>query len=227
MHKVIFGIFAHPDDEAFGPAGSLLMEKEAGNEVHLLCATAGESGMNPDEHPNIAEIRIDEWKKAGALIGADSMHQLGYRDGTLQNSHFHAIAERITEIVTEITRNRDDIEIEFMSIDLNGITGHMDHICIARIACYVYCTMHEKDSRVGKMRLACVPREYFPEANCNWLYMDAGRTPEEIGETVDASRHLPRIRQIVRAHHSQRHDGESHLSQLGDTIAINHFIVLN
>jgi hypothetical protein len=154
------------------------------------------------------------------------MHQLGYKDGTLQNSHFHVIAERITDIVKTATQGRDDIEIEFMSIDLNGITGHIDHICIARIACYVYCTLRTNDKRITKMRLACVPREYFPTVNCDWLYMDAGRTEKEIGETVDASSHLPRIREIVRAHHSQRHDGESHLSQLGDTIAINHFIVL-
>lgn len=227
MKKVIFGIFAHPDDEAFGPSGTLLMEKAAGNEVHLICATAGESGMNPDDLPNLAEVRLAEWRRAGELIGADSMHHLGYRDGALQNNNYHDIAGKIDEIVGHIIRGRDDIEIEFMTTDLNGITGHIDHICIARIACYVFCNLRENDARVTRMRLACISRDEAPDANCHWLFMEAGRTPAEIAETVDASAHLEKIKQIMHTHHTQRSDREAHLKRLGDRVAINHFLVLD
>ena len=226
MKKIIFGIFAHPDDEAFGPSGTLLMEKAAGSEVHLICATAGDIGMNPDEHESLALVRLEEWRNAGKLIGADSMQYLGYKDGHLSNVLYHEVAERIQAIVDTVVKDRDDVTIEFMSMDLNGITGHLDHIFIGRVACYVYHTMKAKDPRVTRLRLACLPQEYAPKANCDWLYMEAGRSPEEIDEVVDAREYVAQIKEIMRAHHSQRSDGEGHIEKLGDRIAITHFIVL-
>jgi LmbE family N-acetylglucosaminyl deacetylase len=226
MKKIIIGIFAHPDDEAFGPSGTLLMEKAAGNEVHLICATAGESGMNPDNHEELALVRLEEWKHAGTLIGADSMHQLGYKDGYLSNINYHEAAEKITAIVEDIIRNApEDASIEFMSIDLNGITGHLDHIFVGRVTCYVFCNLKKQDKRVTRVRLACLPNEFAPEANCDWLYMEAGRTADEIGETVDARKHVDTVYQIMRAHHTQRNDGEAHIKRLGEQVAINHFLV--
>lgn len=225
MKKIIFGIFAHPDDEAFGPSGTLLIEKAAGAEVHLICATAGESGMNPDNHDDLAAVRLKEWQTAGGLIGADSMHHLGYKDGMLCNNNYHEIADKISEIVTNIIKDRDDIEIEFMSIDHNGITGHLDHIFIGRVATYVFCNLKRDDQRVTRLRLACVSREQVPQSNCHWLYMDAGRDLSEIGETIDAREHIEKVYEIMRSHHTQRSDGETHIKQNGDRVAINHFLV--
>ncbi|MFZ2494806.1 MAG: PIG-L family deacetylase [Candidatus Saccharimonadales bacterium] len=62
MKKVIFGIFAHPDDEAFGPAGTLIQEVQNGSEVHLITLTAGQAGSNPDNHEDPGAIRLKEWK---------------------------------------------------------------------------------------------------------------------------------------------------------------------
>lgn len=226
MKKVIFGIFAHPDDEAFGPSGTLLMEKAAGNEVHLICATAGEGGMNPDNDQELGAVRLNEWRNAGELIGADSMHHLGYRDGYLCNMDYHDVAEKIEEIVTTTIKDREDITVEFISLDLGGLTGHLDHILVARVASYVFCNFRDKDRRFTRMRLACMSAEHYPTHNCEWLYMDAGRKADEISETVDAREHIEKVFEIIRAHHSQRGDGESHIKQLGDKVAINHFVDL-
>ena len=226
MKKVIFGIFAHPDDEAFGPSGTLLMEKLAGNEVHLICATAGESGVNPEEQEDLALVRLEEWRKAGELLGADSMHMLGYKDGYLSNISYHEAADKIDTIIRDIIKDRDDIIVELISMDMNGITGHLDHIFVARVACYVFYDLKEYNSRVTRLRLACLPREHAPTANTNWLYMDAGRTPEEVGEVIDAREHFEKIKEIMRAHHSQRKDCETHLEKMGEKVAINHFLVL-
>ena len=48
MNRII-GIFAHPDDEALGPSGTLAtLAKE--NEVYLICVTSGEAaGKTPEE----------------------------------------------------------------------------------------------------------------------------------------------------------------------------------
>ncbi len=228
MKKLIFGIFAHPDDEAFGPVGTLLMEKEAGSEVHLICATAGENGSNPDKVADLGDVRILEWQKAGELLDADSMHYLGYEDSMLCNSVYLEAAEKIKRIVGDAINDRDDIaSIEFLSLDGNGLTGHMDHIFVSRVACYVFYSLKEADERFSKIRLACLHVDDFPHANCGWLYMDAGRTSNEISETVDATAHLEQIKIIMKAHNSQRADCESILSQMDDKVAINHFLVLN
>lgn len=227
MKKIIFGIFAHPDDEAFGPCGTLLMERLAGNDVHLICATAGESGVNPDNYEDLAAERLKEWRHAGEMIGAKSMHHLGYKDGHLRNVDFHDVARDIDTIVGNILKDAPkDVEVEFMSIDLNGITGHLDHIFVGRVACYVFCNLKKRDSRVTRLRLACLPEEYAPESNCDWLYMDAGRSNGEIGDVVDAREHVNTVYSIMRAHYTQRSDCEAHIARLGEKVAVNHFLVI-
>lgn len=227
MKKVIFGIFAHPDDEAFGPAGTLIMEKSAGSEVHLICATAGENGMNPDTVDDLAALRLQEWRTAGDLIGADSMHHLGYEDGGLSNNAYLEIADAIKRIIVPTIADREDIEVEFMSLDLGGLSGHLDHIAISRIVCYVFFTLKPKDHRLSRLRLACLSRDTVPTSNCNWLYMDAGRAKNEIDETVDAREHIEQILAVMNAHSSQRDDRDAHLKKNGDSVAINHFRILS
>lgn len=227
MKKVTFGIFAHPDDEAFGPCGALLVEKAAGNEVHLILATAGENGANPDNVADLGNVRLDEWHEAGRLIGADSMHHLGYIDGMLSNSLYLEVAKKIEAIIRETINDRDDIgAIEFMSLDLGGITGHIDHIFMTRVACYVFYTMQAHDDRFSRIRLACLSAEDKPEPNCTWLYMDAGRKPDAIDETIDVRDHLETIDTIMRAHHSQRGDYQAIVDRLDGRAARNYFVIL-
>jgi len=228
MKKIIFGIFAHPDDEAFGPSGTLLMETKAGNDVHLITLTLGDAGTNPDNVPDLAAVREKEWHEAGRLIGAKSMHFLGYKDGQLNNLAMLEIYGKLIALIQDIVRDEpEDVEIEFMSMDTNGISGHIDHIVAGRSACYAFYKLKETDPRVTRLRLTCIPKTFLPVSNTHWLYMDAGRDESEIGEVVDARQYYDEIIAIMRAHHSQRGDGESHIANRGDQIGISHFIVKN
>jgi len=38
----LLAVLAHPDDESFGPGGTLALYASRGVQVHLLCATRGE-----------------------------------------------------------------------------------------------------------------------------------------------------------------------------------------
>lgn len=226
MKKIIFGIFAHPDDEAFGPSGTLLAETLAGAELHLITLTAGDSGMNPDNHPDLAKERLKEWHKGGELMGAKSMHFLGFSDGCLCNDQMVEAGEKVLTLVKDLIKNSpQDSEIEFMSADLNGISGHIDHIVAGRAACWVFYKLKKEDNRATRIRLACVPSTWLSKSNIEWLYMEKGRDESEIDEVVD-NRHLrDEIIEIMRVHHTQRSDGETHIKQRGDYIGINHFIV--
>lgn len=225
MQKVIFGIFAHPDDEAFGPSATLLQETLSGTELHLITLTAGEAGMNPDGHDNLPEVRLQEWHKAGKLIGATSMHHFGYTDGTLCNLDHIAITERIMELVQATVEGRDEIEIEFMSIDLNGITGHIDHIVAGRSACLAFCRLKDQGLPMTRIRLACIPRSRFSGTSTHFVLMESGRPQEAIDEVIDARHLADKVHAIMRCHHTQRSDADMHIHRLGSDVAINYFIV--
>jgi LmbE family N-acetylglucosaminyl deacetylase len=226
MKKIIFGIFAHPDDEAIGPAGTLLLEAKAGTEIHLISLTAGESGMNPDNHADLGAVRLQEWRRAGSLIGATEMHHLGYQDGALSNTSLLDIAEKIEELVRNTLENEPaDTSVEFMCFDLNGLTGHIDHIVASRAACLVFYRLKPYESRLERIRLFCLTRENHPDQDVSWIYMEPGRGKSEIGVTVDARGLRDEIIAIVRTHHTQRGDGESHIERSGDMLGLEHFIV--
>lgn len=226
MKKILFAIFAHPDDESFGPSGTLLMETQAGTELHLILLTSGDSGMNPDNHSDLSNVRLEEWRTAGTLMGAQDMHYLGYKDGQMNNHSVIEIVERITDLITPVIMAAPaDAQIDFITNDLNGITGHIDHIVAARAACQVFYQMKKDDERFQRIRLCCLSRKDAPRINVDWVYMEAGRTLEEIDETVDARHLRNEIITIIRTHHTQRHDGEYRIQQHGERLGIDHFIV--
>jgi LmbE family N-acetylglucosaminyl deacetylase len=225
MKKIIFGIFAHPDDEAIAAAGALLTETKAGNEVHLVLLTAGDAGTNLDDLDNLGETRLKEWHKASKLIGASSNEFLDYKDGQLNNQSMIEISQRLINYIRDVAKDQPDIEIELMSLDLGGFTGHIDHIVAARASCYVFYRLKQQDVRFTRIRLACFSSVDVPESNINWIYMDAGRNDSEINETVDARAYRAEILEIIRAHHTQRSDGEGFITQMGDRLGLNYFVV--
>lgn len=226
MKKVIFGIFAHPDDEAFGPSGTLLTERKNGATIHLVSLTYGEAGANPDNAPDLAAVRQAEWRAAGALIGATSMTGLGYGDGHLNNLAMIEIQEKLVQLIRDqLATEADSVEVELLTNDINGITGHIDHIVAARSTSYAFYTLKATDSRIKRLRLSCIPRDYAPTPATHWLYTDAGRDTHEIDETIDATLYRDEIIAIIRTHHSQRSDGEAHITNRADRIGIDNFIV--
>lgn len=226
MKKIIFGIFAHPDDEAFGPAGTLLQETRSGTDLHLVTLTNGESGTNPDNYENLGEVRLQEWQSAGKLLEARSTHFFGYQDGHMNNLDMIAIGQRIIEYITPLcTTEAQDTEIELMSLDTNGLTGHIDHIVAARAVCYAFYHLQKKDRRFTRVRLYCFSSETLPEKNVDWIYAEPGRTRNEIGEIVDARDLREDIIEVMRTHHSQRNDSDAQIERLGDDLGLDCFLV--
>ena len=225
MKKVLFGIFAHPDDEAFGPGGALIKAVHDGVELHLITLTLGQNGTNPDNAPDLGAVRREEWRKSGTMMGATGQHELGYIDGRLCNIEMLEIADKIERIVRE-TISDQDVEVEFMGFDLNGLTGHIDHIVASRALCLAFYRLKQRDDRFTRVRLFCLPREQNPEVDTDWIYMEAGRTPEEISEVIDAREYHDQIIEVMRTHHSQRGDAHTQINALGRDIGINHFINL-
>jgi N-acetyl-1-D-myo-inositol-2-amino-2-deoxy-alpha-D-glucopyranoside deacetylase len=140
--KCLLAVLAHPDDESFGMGGTLALYAQRGVEVHLICATRGEVGETPPNFErndrSIAELRMDELRCAGQILGLKKVHFLKYRDsgmpGSADNSHPRALAaapmEQVAkEIAGLIRKLKPQVVLTF---DPFGGYGHPDHIAIQR-----------------------------------------------------------------------------------------------
>ncbi|MEQ9442945.1 MAG: PIG-L family deacetylase [Cyclobacteriaceae bacterium] len=68
--KTAIAIAAHPDDIEFMMAGTLLLLKEAGYEIHYLNLSNGNCGSIEYDAATTAKIRLEEGKKAAEILGA-------------------------------------------------------------------------------------------------------------------------------------------------------------
>lgn len=229
MQKILFGVFAHPDDEAFCVAATLLQETTNGTELHLISLTDGNGrhSQNPDDNPDLGAARLEEWLTAGKLIGAVNQHLLGYTDGELGNDDHLEIVRQLERFITDTVAGRQDIEIELITFDLDGLTGHIDHIVASRSALMVYYKLKTAGLAVKRIRLACLQKSDFPTVNTAFALWQPGREPNEIDETVDLRDRIDHIKQIMYAHRSQRQDADFWIKTLGDRVAVNHFIVIS
>lgn len=225
MKKILIGVFAHPDDEAFGCSPTLIKEVRDGNDVHLITLTAGEGGTNHDNHEDLATIRLDEWRRGGALMGVQHMEYLGYADGKLDNQMMVAIADHLMSTVQTYLDSTDNL-IEFMTFEFGGITGHIDHIVAARATALAHCRLRDQfPDRIGRLRLRFLHQKDAPLQNTEWIYMAPGYPDDEIDEVIDAREYHDTIVEVIRCHQSQRHDGEAHIARYGSDLGLNYFIV--
>ena len=160
------GIWAHPDDEAFGSAGTMARAIMAGHPVALVCATRGEEGEIADPAlatpENLGAVREQELRSAGAALGVTDVSFLGYRDGHLPEADPE---EAIGRIVAHLRRFRPDVVVTFAA---NGGYGHVDHMAIHRLTLAAlaaaadpsrYPQLGLEPHRVRKVYYGALPRE--------------------------------------------------------------------
>lgn len=199
MKKVIVCIFAHPDDESFGPSGTISkLAKE--NDVYIICATKGEAGQNhSDKTTKLAKMRAAELRKSAKLLGVKQVYFLGFIDGTLSNSLYHTIADKIEK---HLRRLKPETILTF---EPHGISGHIDHIVVSRVSSFVFhklpfiktimyhCLLDTIASVVGK--------NYF-------IHFGDGYKRNEIDKIVDVSDVWDVKVKAMFTHKTQKHDAD-------------------
>lgn len=223
MKKLLFAVFAHPDDEAFGPCGTLLREVESGTELHLFCLTRGEAGQNPDGLDDLGSERLSEWQKASELIGAFGRWNLKLRDGRLNNTTMILAQQQLLKIITQIIRSHKiPIEISFMTFNTNGLTGHIDHIVASRVSSYIFYHLKDKCYPVRNIWYYSLNETQQPRPSINWLFADKGYPGPNLTH-IDATSQLNTIKAIIKTHHTQRDDGQKRLDD--PTLGHEYFLV--
>jgi LmbE family N-acetylglucosaminyl deacetylase len=138
MTKTLLVILAHPDDESFGPGGTLTKYAHENAAVHYLCGTRGESGTVDADilngFINVAELRTHELMCAAKELGLAGVHFLGYRDsgmvGTNDNTNAESLhSAPLDEVAQRIIGYIDQLKPDvILTHDQYGGYGHPDHI---------------------------------------------------------------------------------------------------
>ncbi len=167
-------VHAHPDDEVFSTGGILAKSAQQGDRVVVVYCTNGEAGEMHDEDlvadeaiPRLGEIRMEEARKACALLGVTDVMFLGYRDSgmkdTEENTHPAAFANAALDEATErligiIRTTQPQVMIAY---DEEGGYGHPDHIMAHRIAVEAFQKLQGEPDAPRKLYYSARSREGF------------------------------------------------------------------
>jgi mycothiol S-conjugate amidase len=139
--KTLLGVFAHPDDESFGPGGTLARYAAEGVDVHVIIATDGIAGSVEDPaylqtHETLAQVRSTELSNAAVALGVTSIWSLPYRDsgmrGTPDNDNPYALVQQpIEQLVRELQAYMERLRPQvIITHDPFGGYGHPDHVAV-------------------------------------------------------------------------------------------------
>jgi LmbE family N-acetylglucosaminyl deacetylase len=121
----ILVVYAHPDDESFGPAAALAAYARRGAEIWGIFASRGERGeswLSPAPSPEeLGRLREQDLREATAVLGFAGIEILGYPDGEVDTVPFRELERRVR---AALRRYRAEVVITFGPF---GITGHPDH----------------------------------------------------------------------------------------------------
>lgn len=192
----IVAIFAHPDDEAFGPSGTIAKLAEK-NEIYLLCATKGEAGKGNQK--KLGETRWQELLESAKILGIRKVFFLGFLDGTLSNSLYHKLAQKIEEKIIEF---KPSVIITF---EPRGVSGHIDHITVSMVSSYIF----EKMPFIKKIMYYCLDEKSQQKVGKNYfIYFPQGYKKKDIDKIVNVSDVWDTKIKAMMAHKSQHVDAQ-------------------
>jgi LmbE family N-acetylglucosaminyl deacetylase len=238
--RVLLGIFAHPDDESFGPGATLARYAAEGADVHVVIATDGIAGSVEDpahigEHETLAQVRSAELSRAAVALGVTTVWSLPYRDSgmrdTPDNDHPAALIQQplqhtVDEVLEYIERLRPQV---IVTHDPYGGYGHPDHIRCCEATTTAFFVVRERAAADAYAGWAGPQKLYYTAFPKGVIKLVArvmpliGKDPTALGRNKDIN--LVEISQWETPVHSRIYVGdyqeaklrasEAHASQFG------------
>jgi LmbE family N-acetylglucosaminyl deacetylase len=129
--ETVLAVFAHPDDETYGPGATLARLGAEGAAVRLITMTRGESatmGDSPLYSPEfLAATRVKELQCACRALGISRHETLDFPDKGLAAVPEEDLA---APVLAALLESRPRLVITFHP---EGISGHEDHKTVTRI----------------------------------------------------------------------------------------------
>ncbi len=125
-------VTAHPDDEAGGFGGTLLLYAEQGIKTHVVCLTDGQAASNRGTAPDgaaLGAMRRKEFAAACALLKVSWSEIVGLPDGELEAQPFPDVVGHLVRRIREI---RPHVMLTFGTE--GAVTAHPDHTMASLLA---------------------------------------------------------------------------------------------
>jgi LmbE family N-acetylglucosaminyl deacetylase len=208
--STLLAVVAHPDDEAFGCGGALLLAADAGIRTVVACATRGEAGEPaiPLRDADLGDVRERELRTACADLGVARVDVWAFADsgmagpppaGSVAATPPAHLAQAVRRAVAGVAPDA--------LLTLDASDGHRDHAAVLRAT-----------EEVGREHglptwLTCLPRSLMRlwarqmEASGGGAAYRAlgelGTPDEDVTHVLDATAALPRRERAMAAHASQ------------------------
>jgi LmbE family N-acetylglucosaminyl deacetylase len=226
VSRRLAAVFAHPDDDTFGVAGTVALHADDPRfRFVVIHATSGEAG--PISDPSLATretlgaVREEEDRRSWVTLGRtpDRHEWLRYPDHGVADVPFDELVARIEAILRD---ERPDVVITFGP---DGITGHPDHITVGEATTAAFHALRAEGSD-GFRRLihVALPQSMLDTWNAKLiaqgrepmdptqLYQPRGVPDASLAFSVDTRAVAQRIVDALDEHRTQASDFDSRLS---------------
>ena len=207
-------VFAHPDDDTFGVAGSVAMHRDE-LRLQVVMATSGEAGMIADPslatRENLGAVREEESRSSYRALGVEpEFHFLRHPDGGLQDVDREELVSQVAELLAAF---RPDVVVTFGP---EGVTKHDDHVTMHHVGTEAFHRARER-AEGGFLQLYYVGIPATRIEEFRELQRMAGMEPfnpedpfqprgvpdETIAVTVDCRDHWRTKHEALLAHRTQ------------------------
>lgn len=222
--KHIFAIFAHPDDEAFGPAGTIATLARDYH-VHLICITSGDAKYTPvdadgwsweiERCGKYAKQRELELTASAKALGIEHVHFLRWQDGELSNDKYHLLAKSLKDILDKYQPEK------IITFEPRGLTGHIDHIIVTSVINFIA----PKLSYIQEVLYFCFIQKQREFINDYFIFFPPGYKKSEVDMEVDVSSVWEKRTQSIYSHKSQQLDIQFYMPLLEGLPKKEYFLV--
>ncbi len=197
--KKIVCVFAHPDDEAFGPGGTIAhFAKDC--DVTIICVTNGDADpqfAKGNDTSTLGEVRREELKNSAEILGVGDVIFLDFKDGSLNNNNYHQVTAKLEPILKDIKPDT------LMTFGQSGLTGHLDHIAVSMETTYLF----ERLDFVKTLMYFCNRDESKKIVGLDYfVYFPEGLKESEADLVVDVEPYMETMFKAMEAHKSQIDD---------------------
>ncbi len=209
-------VFAHPDDDTFGLAGSLALHADDDLELTVILATSGDAGRIADAslatRETLASVREAEDLASWRALGLEpDLRFLRHPDGGLSRMPREPL---VAEVRGLLAAAEPEVVVTFGP---DGITGHEDHVAIGEVATEAFGALRTSASGSAFSRLlhCAIPQgdldrfnELLRERGLEPLdptqpFVPRGVPDGAIGARIDVSSVYDRKVEAIRAHKTQ------------------------